>query len=76
MQGALDANLDRVASSKDVDMISITVFSDTEAKRLTVDPTRPVHEAIAMCSVCCFGDTDVLEGESFEDHGVEVGVTL
>jgi len=82
MQNALDADLDRVASSKVGDMISITVYSDMEAKRLTVDPAQSVHEAIAAAFECqsqqqvqrvLFGDVDVLEGESFEDHGVEVG---
>jgi hypothetical protein len=47
MQTALDADLDRVVSSKDEDMISITCHSDTEAKRLTIDPARPAYEAIA-----------------------------
>jgi hypothetical protein len=78
----LDADFDRVASSKVGDMISITVDSDMEAKRLTVDPAQSVHETIAAAFGCqsqqqvqrvLFGDTDVLEGESFEDHGVEVG---
>ena len=82
MQRALNADLERVASSKDGDMISITVYSDMEANRLTVDPAQSVHEAIAEAFGCqsqqqvqrvLFGDTDVLEGESFEDHGVEVG---
>jgi len=82
MQTALDADLDRVASSKDGNMINITVYSDAGTKRLTVDPARPVYEAIAEVFGCdlqqqvqcgLFGDMDVLEGESFEDHGVEVG---
>ena len=66
-------------------MIEVTVQSDSDAgaKRLTVDPAQSVHEAIAEAFGCksqqqvqrvLFGDTDVLEGESFEDHGVEVGL--
>jgi hypothetical protein len=64
-------------------MISVKVRSDgDEAKLLTVDPAQSVHEAIAAAFGCesqqqvqrvLFGDTDVLKGESFEDHGVEVG---
>ena len=63
-------------------MISVKVRSDgDEAKLLTVDPAQSVHEAIAAAFGCesqqhvqrvLFGDTDVLEGESFEDHGVGV----
>ena len=63
-------------------MISITVcFDEEQDKRLAVDPAQPVHAAIAEGFGCerqhqvqrvLFGDTDVLEGESFEDHGIEV----
>ena len=63
-------------------MISIIVCSDEEQdKRLTVHPAQPVHAAIVEGFGCerkqqvqrvLFGDTDVLEGESFEDHGIEV----
>ena len=85
MQNALDADLDRVASSKVGDMISITVYSDMEAKRLTVDPAQCVHEVIAAAFGCerrqqvqqvLFGDTDMLKGESFEDHGIEVSMSV
>jgi len=83
MQRALDADLERLASSNDDDMISITVRSDTDTKRICVAPAQPVHEAIAeefgvaqqQVHRVFFGETDVLEGESFEDHGVEVSVT-
>jgi len=81
MQGVLTP-MERLASSKDGDLISITVFSDTdEHKRLTVATGRCVHEVIAEAfgyerqqevQRVLFGDTDVLEGESFEDHGIEV----
>lgn len=84
----LDGDIDRVAAAMPAQaMIEVTVQSDNdaEAKRLTVDLARGVHEAIAEAFGCksqqqvqrvLFGDTDVLEGESFEDHGVEVsGVT-
>ena len=65
-------------------MIEVTVQSDSdaEAKRLTVDLAQSVHEAIAEVFGCksqkqvqrvLFGDVDVLEGESFEDHDAEVG---
>ena len=50
-----------------------------EDKRLTVDPAQRVHKAIAAAfgtkrhpQRVLFGDNDVLEGESFEDHGIEV----
>ena len=68
--------------------IEINLQSDSDAgdKRLTVDPGQAVHEAIAEAFGCerqeqvkqvLFGDVDVLKGESFEDHGIEVGgVTL
>jgi len=69
-------NLDRVASSETDDvMISITVRCHTEGKWLTVDPAQGVHEVIAESFGCqtqkevqrvLSGDTDVLEGESFE----------
>jgi hypothetical protein len=66
-------------------MISVNMSSsdtDDEDKRLTVNPTKCVHEAIAEAFGCenskwrivqrvLFGDIDVLEGESFEDHGIE-----
>jgi hypothetical protein len=82
----LDADLALVASFHNMAVIEVTVQSDSDAgaKRLTVDPAQSVHEAIAEAFGCksqqqvqrvLFGDTDVLEGESFEDHGVEVGVT-
>jgi len=62
-------------------MINVTVYSDTEeAKRLTVCPGQSVHLAIAEAFACesqqvhrvLFGDTDVNDGESFEDYGIEV----
>ena len=68
--------------------IEVNVQSDGDAggKRLTVDPGQAVHEAIAEAFGCerpeqvkrvLFGDMDVLKGESFEEHGIEVGgVTL
>ena len=83
----LDGDIDRVAAAMPAQaMIEVTVQSDNdaEAKRLTVDPAQSVHEAIAEAFGCksqksvqrvLFGDIDVLEGESFEDHGVEVSVT-
>ena len=55
--------------------------TDDEDKRLTVDLTQCVHVAIAEAFGCekwqivqrvMFGDIDVLEGETFEDHGIEV----
>ena len=68
-----------MASSQDGE-ISITVSDTEEVKRLTVDPAQRVHEVIAEAFGCqsqqvqrvLFGDMDVLEGESFEDHGIEV----
>ena len=81
----LDGNIERVAAAMPAQaMIEVTVQSDSDAgaKRLTVDQAQSVHEAIAEAFGCksqqqvqrvLFGDTDVLEGESFEDHGVEVG---
>ena len=70
----------------DGDMISVTVTDHDEEKRFTVDPGQAIHEAIAEAFGCerqeqvqrvLFGDMDVLKGESFEDHGIEVsGVTL
>jgi hypothetical protein len=63
-------------------MISVNVSSsdtDDEDKRLTVDLTQCVHVAIAEAFGCekwqivqrvMFGDIDVLEGETFEDHGL------
>jgi hypothetical protein len=46
----------------------------SEDRRLTVDPAAGCTMAEAFgCERVLFGDTDVLEGESFEDHGVEVG---
>jgi len=65
-------------------MISITVTDHDEEKRLTVDPGQAIHDTIADAFGCerreqvqrvLFGDMDVLEGESFEKHGIEVGVT-
>ena len=78
---ALDADIERVASSQN---ISISIWSDTDTKRLSVDPAQPVHEAIAEAfgvnktyiQRIVFGDIDVVEGESFVDHGVEVGYSL
>ena len=70
------------------DTIEVNVLSDGDAggKRLTVDPGQAIHEAIAEAFGCerqeqvqrvLFGDIDVLKGESFEEHGIEVGgVTL
>ena len=86
MQNALDADIDRAASIVDGDMICVTVTDHDEEKRLTVDPGQAVHDAIAEAFGCerqeqvqrvLFGDMDVLNGESFEDHGIEVsGVIL
>ena len=82
-----DGDIERVAAAMPAQaMIEVTVQSDSDAgaKRLTVDQAQSVHEAIAEAFGCksqqqvqrvLFGDTDVLEGESFEDHGVEVGLT-
>ena len=63
-------------------MIAVTVCCDDgEDRRLTVDPGQPIHVAIAEAFGCelqkqahrvLFGDTDVFEGESFEDYGIEV----
>ena len=76
------------ADQENESMIYITVCSDTdETKRLTVNRAQCVHRAVAVAFGCerqeqvqrvLFGDdTDVFEGESFEDHGIEVGgVTL
>ena len=84
MQNALDADVDRAASIVDGDMICVTVTDHDEEKRLTVDPGQAVHDAIAEAFGCerqeqvqrvLFGDMDVLEGESFEQHGIEVAVT-
>jgi hypothetical protein len=67
-------------------MISVNVSSsdtDDEDKRITVDLAQCVHVTIAeafrwekwqIVQRVMFGDIDVLEGESFEDHGIEVGV--
>jgi len=68
-------------------MIAVTVsaaYPDTddtnETKQLTVDPAQLVHEAIAEAfgkgkrQHVCFGDADVLENDSFVDHGIEVAV--
>ena len=81
-------DIERVAAAMPAQaMIEVTVQSDSDAgaKRLTVDQSQSVHEAIAEAFGCksqqqvqrvLFGDSDVLKGESFEDHGVEVsGVT-
>jgi len=76
---------DQLVSQVKNDMISITVNSDMEAKRLTVDPAQCVHEVIAAAFGCerrqqvqqvLFGDTDMLTGESFEDHGIEVSMSV
>ena len=84
MQNALDADIDRAASIVDGDMICVTVINHDEEKRLTVDPGQAVHDAIAEAFGCerqeqvqrvLFGDMDVLKGESFEQHGIEVAVT-
>jgi hypothetical protein len=83
MQNALDADIDRAASIVNGDMISVTVTDHDEKKRLTVDPGQAIHDAIAEAFGCerqeqvqrvLFGDMNVLEGESFEQHGIEVGV--
>jgi DNA polymerase I-like protein with 3'-5' exonuclease and polymerase domains len=84
----LDGDIERVAAAMPAQaMIEVTVQSDSDAgaKQLTVDSAQSVHEAISEAFGCksqqqvqrvLFGDTDVLKGESFEDHGVEVsGVT-
>jgi len=78
----LQAVVAQAAQAIAIAMIQVTVQSDEETKRLTVDPPRPVHEAIAEAfgtsarQVLLFGDMDVLEGESFDDHGIEVGGAL
>ena len=72
-----------VSSSRPVNMINITAYF---TKRITVDPGQAVHVAVTEAFGCqrrqqvqrvLFGDMDVLDGERFEDHGIEVGgVTL
>jgi len=85
MQNALDADLDMAASIFNDNMIGVTVINHDEEKRLTADPGQAVHNAIAEAFGCerqdqvqrvLFGDMDVLGGESFDEHGIEVAVTV
>ena len=73
----------RLSYLQAVDIIGISLFPPTMTRTsgLTVAPGRCVHEVIAEAfgyerqqevQRVLFGDTDVLEGESFEDHGIEV----
>jgi len=66
-------------------MIGITVMCNAdmeEAIQLTVDPAQRVHEVVAEAFQCeseliqqvLLGEMDVLDGESFEDHGIEVNL--
>jgi len=74
-------------SSRHGATIMVIIFSNMDVtKRIIVDPGQAVHVAVAEAFGCerqdqvqrvLMGDMDVLEGESFEDYGIEVGgVTL
>jgi len=63
-------------------MIDVTVYANNETLRLTVEPVQLVHAAIAEAFGCSdgqvervlFGEADVLDDQSFEDHGIEVAL--
>ena len=81
MEAALSRDVERVSS---LTSFTITVITDAETRAISARPTDAVHDALAAefgrpvahIEEVLLGDDAVQPGESFEQFGIEVTVTV
>ena len=81
MEVALDRDVERVSSLGD---FAITVDTDAETKTISARPTDAVHDVVAAefgrpvehIEEALLGDDAMQPGESFEQLGIEVIITV